>query len=210
MSYRAVCISATDGSAGEEVGRLVAAELGFRIVNEEVIARAAKRAGVQPGEIAEVERRKSFIRRMMEDLAPEFAGAGIAVGGGMVPAGEMTRWTDDLRAFVRTAIEDVAAEGEVVIVAHAASFALAGDIGALRVLVTASAGTRKQRLAQERGCDEEEASRQIKSGDTNRRDYLKRFYEVPAELPTHYDLVVNTDHLSAQVAAEVIARLVRS
>ena len=37
-------------------------------------------------------------------------------------------------------------------------------------------------------------------------DYLKRFYGVAVELPIHYDLVINTDALSVEQAAALIAQ----
>ena len=46
----------------------------------------------------------------------------------------------------------------------------------------------------------------MKDSDAGRRDYLRRFYNVDNELPTHYDLVVNTDALSVEQAAELISR----
>ena len=99
-----------------------------------------------------------------------------------------------MRALIREAIEEVAARGNVVIVAHAASFALAGREGVLRVLVTASPETRASRF---------EGS--IKDSDAERADYLRRFYGVEHELPTHYDLVLNTDAVSAELAADLVA-----
>ena len=45
-------------------------------------------------------------------------------------------------------------------------------------------------------------------GDRNRADYLKRFYRV-TEQPIHYDLVVNTDTLTTDEAADVIAQAAR-
>jgi hypothetical protein len=35
--------------------------------------------------------------------------------------------------------------------------------------------------------------------------YLRRFYDVKDELPTQYDLVLNTDFLSADQAVQLIA-----
>jgi cytidylate kinase len=35
--------------------------------------------------------------------------------------------------------------------------------------------------------------------------YLKTFYDVEREVPTHYDLVVNTEVLDPDEAADVIA-----
>jgi cytidylate kinase len=45
----------------------------------------------------------------------------------------------------------------------------------------------------------------VKQSDSARRDYLKRFYDIGDELPTHYDVVVNTDALSAEQAAELVS-----
>jgi cytidylate kinase len=49
------------------------------------------------------------------------------------------------------------------------------------------------------------AAKSIKESDAARADYLRRFYNVSAELPTHYDLVINTDVLGIEQAAELIA-----
>ena len=46
----------------------------------------------------------------------------------------------------------------------------------------------------------------MKDSDAGRRDYLKRFYDVGEELPPTYDLVVNTDALSVELAAELVVR----
>ena len=76
----------------------------------------------------------------------------------------------------------------------------------LRVLVTASPETRAQRLAESRGLEPKAAAKSIKESDGARADYLRRFYNVGEELPTHYDLVVNTDVLSVERAAELVAQ----
>ena len=76
----------------------------------------------------------------------------------------------------------------------------------LRVLVTASPETRARRLAEARTLDLKDARKAITDADTARADYLRRFYGVEAELPTHYDLVVNTDTLSVEQAADLVAR----
>ncbi len=52
MASKAVSISRTLGAHGEAVGRLVAAELAFRYVDNEIINKAAQRAGVSPEAVA--------------------------------------------------------------------------------------------------------------------------------------------------------------
>jgi cytidylate kinase len=91
-------------------------------------------------------------------------------------------------------------------VAHAASHAVTPGPEAVRVLVTASPTTRARRLGGERGLDDARAARDVKDSDAGRRDYLKRFYDVDEEIPTHYDIVVNTDVLTPERAAEVVSQ----
>jgi cytidylate kinase len=45
-----------------------------------------------------------------------------------------------------------------------------------------------------------------KREDGARRDFLRRFYDIEDELPTHYDLVVNTDVLSVEEAARLVVQ----
>jgi cytidylate kinase len=96
-----------------------------------------------------------------------------------------------------------------VIVAHAASYAVDSELRPLRVLVTGSGETRAQRVGAAQGLEDTEATKFIKKSDSGRADYLKRFYGVSAELPIHYDLVVNTDTLTADEAAGLIAQAAR-
>jgi cytidylate kinase len=189
MAATVVCISRTTGAGGEEVGRLVADALGFEYVDEDIVARAAERGGVSAEDVADAERRKSVLRRLLTEMG---TGSGVETYG--LAPGAGGAMTDDMRALIREAIEEVAAQGKVVIVAHAASFALTGREGILRVLVTASPETRAGRF---------EGS--IKASDADRADYLRRFYGVEQELPTHYDLVVNTDAVGVERAAELVA-----
>jgi cytidylate kinase len=74
------------------------------------------------------------------------------------------------------------------------------------VLVTASAETRAKRIAVQRGIDEADAQGGLRAGDAERADYLQRFYGVRTELPTQYDLVINTDLLSHEDAAGIVAQ----
>ena len=110
------------------------------------------------------------------------------------------------RGLIRSIIEEVADAGNAVIVSHAASMALGQREDVLRVLVTASTQVREQRLAAALGIDEKEAAQTVKRSDAGRADYIKRFYGISAELPTHYDLVINTDQLSPEDAAQLIVQ----
>jgi cytidylate kinase len=197
-------VSHATASGGDEIGKQVAAKLGYLYVDEEIVTRAAAQGGVEPRDIADEERRKSFATRFLSTLAESGGDAwtlstpAAAMFDGLRPA--------DLRDLIRETVVQTAARGNVVIVAHAASLAIEPGPGTLRVLVTASAGTRAKRIAAAEGLDDAQAEKTIKDSDAGRRDYLKRFYGVERESPTNYDLVVNTDHFSFEQSAEILLR----
>jgi cytidylate kinase len=199
-----VCISHATGSSGSEVGRLVAEQLGYRYVDEDIVVEAAVKGGVDIDTLADEERRKSFLARALDELARGATGEAWAVLGPMAPVGEDAS-SDQLRGLIRDAIEETASEGQAVIVAHAASHAIGGREDVLRVLVTASTDTRAARLRRAEQLDEPAARRAVKQADAARADYLRRFYEVEQELPTQYDLVLNTDQLSVAQAADLVS-----
>jgi cytidylate kinase len=203
VAYEVVCISSSDGAGAEEAAALVGSSLGFRIINEDIVARAAIEAGVEQAVVADVERRKSLLVRVIEGMGAAGSGAGLGTGFAVAAPGERS---DDLRGLIMSVIEEMAAKGSAVIVAHAASMALGGRQDVLRVLITASTPTRVRRLAASGGGDEQEAARFIKRSDAGRADYLKRFYDVGAEQPTHYDMVLNTDKLTPEDAARLIVQ----
>jgi cytidylate kinase len=205
MARTVVCISHAAGAGGEEVGRLVADRLGFLYVNEEIVARAAAKGGVDAADVADEERRKSLAARALNAIA-QGGGEAWTLGavGPLSSRDELD--SDDIRSLIRETIEQTAARGKAVIVAHAASYAIGHREGALRVLVTGSPETRTTRVAEAEGLDQAGAARAVKESDAGRADYLKRFYDVREESPTHYDLVLNTDALSIVQAADLIAR----
>jgi Cytidylate kinase-like family len=183
------------------MARSVADTLGYRLIDEQIIARAAIEAGVSKEIVADVEKRKSLLSIILEGLTPGASSAALIppVGPGFDQPG-----SDELRAVIRAVIQEVASTGEVVLVAHAASYALAARSNVLRIFVTASEETRVTRLAARLGIDEKEAAKVLKQSDAGRADYIKRFYDVASEQPTHYDIVVNTDKLTTEEAARMV------
>lgn len=208
MSAKVVCISRTLAAGGEEIGETVAERLGWRVVDAEIIQRAAEKAELDPSKVAQTEQRQSLMRRLISmiafaepagNIAPQyyavFPEAAFAVGQTL---------EERMRGLIREVIEEVASEGQAVIVAHAASMALAGRDGVLRVLITASPEERANRLVWASGLEATQAEAAVRESDMERADYFRRFYELHEELPTHYDLVVNTDTLTPELAVAAI------
>lgn len=199
MTCKVVTISRTLGAGGEEIGFAAAMELGFRYTDEEIIMRAAEKAGVSPETVAAAEHTPGLIARILEGMArTPPAPEGIAYTGWL---GEPSLGYEEL---IERVVRETAAEGGVVIVAHAASFPLTGTEGVFRVLITAPPEVRTARLVNVGGMGEKEARKATGESDRQRREYLRRFYGVREELPVHYDLVLNTGNLPITAAAQLL------
>jgi CMP/dCMP kinase len=201
MSSRTIAISRSLGAAGEEVGRKVSEALGFRYVDDEIVRRAAEAAGVSPETVQQAEQTPSLIRRILELMAA-------------APPAEPAVWPTEFAyqpaagsyypELIQQVIRETAAKGDVVILAHGASIPLAERDDVLRVFVTASAEARARRVSSETDVDLERAKKAVEDSDRQREQYFRRFYRISQELPTHYDLVLNTDRLTTEQAAQLV------
>ncbi len=203
MPRTLICISASDGAGAEEIAPLVARRLGLMLVDEQIVARAAEEAGVEHHVVAGVEQRRSLIERLLEQLPATAAAASPFTGYVPLDVADPGPAGDELRGLIRSAIEEIGERGSAVLVSHAASLALGPREGILRVFITGSEEARRARFGEAQGLSEREAGKLLARGDANRANYFKRFYGVD-ELPTHYDVVLNTDQLSPEEAAEIV------
>ena len=206
MGCKAVSISRTMGAGGEEVGRSVAAELGFRYVDNEIITQAAERAGVSPEVVEQNERTQPLLIRILDAIAK----APMEPQAMMAQATNPVDLTSAYEDLIEQAIVETAQKGEVVIIAHGASIPLAGMSDLLRVLVTASESVRADRIAEQDNLDQKQALSKIQDSDRERRRYFERIYEQREELPTHYDLVLSTDVLTTEQAAQIAVAAART
>src|SRR5262245_33786032 len=98
--------------------------LGFRYVDEGIMPNAGEKQGVDPAAIADAERRKSVLLRVLEGLGQTGAASATATPGGPIwipdDSSELVQ-SHDLRALIRETVVETAGRGDVVIVAHAAS-----------------------------------------------------------------------------------------
>jgi len=197
---RVIAISRAIGAGGEEIGRMVAAQLGLRYADQEIIVKAAEKAGVSPETVAKAESSPSLIERILESLGRmPFTGETMAISPPVLVEAPVA-----YTGLIEQVLREAAAQGDVVIVGHGASIPLAGMSGLLRVLVTAPPETRISRLAEAEGMDAGKARKAVKHSDDERRNYLRRFYDVGEERPDRYDLVVSTECLSLEEAVRTI------
>jgi cytidylate kinase len=175
-----VTISRQMGSLGCQLAQSVADQLGYRLVWRELINQAARRAG-----------------------APEMALAAIDELGllNICPSPTACR---EYRLAVEQIMEEMASEGNVVIVGRAGQVILRDRPGALHLRIIAPFALRAERVAQRHGVTLESAQAQIEASDRYRASYMRRFYRVRWDNPELYHLVINTGRIPVDQAAMII------
>jgi CMP/dCMP kinase len=194
-----ITVSRQYGAGGSEVAVRVARTLGWRVVDNELVERVAARAGLAPEDVAQREERVStFIERLARTLVaatPELVVPPEA--GGTAPEADLVRITERV-------VEEVAAEGRVVLVGRAAPAVLARERDAIHVKVVAPRDWRIRVIAQRLGVPLEEAATFTDETDRNRSRYHRQHYQRDWADPANYHLVLNTAALGLDGAADVI------
>jgi cytidylate kinase len=170
------------GSLGCQVAEEIARCLRYRVVWREVINEAASRAGVPEVALATIDEL---------DLL------------GLRPSPEARKAYHDA---VQEIMHELAEEGNVVIVGRAGQVILRGKPGVLHIRVYAPFDLRVERIAQQHSVSVEVAHAQVLASDQARTRYLKRFYQARWDDPDLYDVMINTDHLNAEYAAQVVCK----
>jgi len=180
-----VAISETTGSLGNEIGRRVGERLGYRFADREIIAKAAEQFGAE----------LSALRRGTE--------------------GKPTFWerlTDSqhrYRAYVDSVILEMAAGDEVVLTGMAAAIVLRQVPHALRVRTNASERVRAERVEQHQGLTREAALDHVRHTDHERASRVKFLYRANVDDFMLYDIVLNTERMTADEGARIIQETVK-
>jgi cytidylate kinase len=175
-----VAISETTGSLGIEMGRRVAERLAYRFADREIIAKAAEQFGAE----------LSALRRGTE--------------------GKPTFWerlTDSqhrYRAYIDSVILEMAAGDDVVLTAMAAAVVLRQVPHALRVRANAAERVRAERVEQQQGLTREAALDHVRHADHERASRMKFLYRINVDDYLLYDIVLNTERMTADEGARVI------
>lgn len=180
-----ITVSRELGSGGAQIAREVAHGLGYRVVGHEMINEAARRAG-----------------------APEVALAAID-DLGLLDLHPSHREERAYQQALREVMNDLAARDGVVIIDQAGQLILAGRSNVLHVRIIAPAPVRRDRIASSEGISRAAARARVDESDRTRRDYLQSTYAADWNDPELYDLVLNTERLRTETAADVISRALR-
>jgi cytidylate kinase len=180
-----ITVSRKMGTHGSEVARRVASELGYRFYDTKAINHMAQELGFL-GSVREVdEKAPSIFQRLFSQK----------------PMVYLER--------LYSVIYELAKQGDAVFLGRGSHLLLRDFPCALHVRVTASSETCIRTLM-DQGLNREAAARAIKRSDDERGAFVKFAFGVDWEDPERYDLVLNMDKLTVNLAVSTVLHMVRS
>ncbi len=175
-------ISREYGSGGREIGRRVAARLGYRYVDKEQLFQDLEQAGARWGKVA----------RELDEVCPTV----------------WERYDWQYRGYVaqvESLILDYAAGDKVVIIGRGGVILLREVPFCLRVRLVASLEARLDRIMVRESLSRETAERLINQVDGDRACFIKANYGVDWAEDRWYDLTLNTGSLTYDRVVDILA-----
>jgi len=192
------------GSGAPEIARQIADRLQANYVDREIIAEVAARLQRKEEEVEAKEMPATSLLGVIAEALEHNYAFGDALAGAYLSLGKIpledTRYLQALDSVVRK----LARSQPLVILGRGSQFILKDHPGALHVLVVAPFEMRVERLMQERNLDQGTAKLEIERSDKSLRKFIMRYFKAELEDPVYYDLVLNTERLTFQVAASIV------
>jgi cytidylate kinase len=197
------------GSGAPEIGREIAARIHADYVDREVIAQVAERLQAKQEEVVAREMPPgSLWGRIAEALGRSYI-ADLGFGGAYLPAWQIPLGDIRYVQALESVIRDLAASQPIVIRGRGSQFILRDYPDAFHVLVVAPAELRVKRVMQDLRMEEKTARHEVERFDGSRHEFVKRYFEAEMEDPVHYDLVINTERSSFDIATSIIVDALR-
>ncbi len=191
-----ITVSRQLGSGGSAIATRVAEALGYRLYDRQLLVEVAEYVGVRPEALERVdEQHHGVVYSTLSTLANLTSGPSMTEEGFQIVVSDLIR--------------EIARAGDAVIVGRASQCILRGYSPTFHVHVVAPFITRVERLAERNGVSLQVASAIVQESDQDRRAYCLSVGHCDWCDPMLYDLVVNTDQLSVDAAAELIISAAR-
>jgi cytidylate kinase len=223
-------VSRQMGSQGDVISAAVASQLGYRMVDRELLREAAEQAGVPRIAFEEMtyEGERNLVDEMLGVLqsmpstpvAPEASRADVigpftfpfggAFASAVPPVSSLVEAMEGYLHILQLTIEDLAREGNVLLLGQGGRWIVGDLANTIHVLVVAAMEDRIAAVARHRHMDPREAERQVRASDRSRAAFHRRNFKARWLDPFQYHLCINTSQLSTERAVEVLVATARA
>ena len=199
-----ITISREYGAGGSELGVLLGKELGWPVLDHELIRQLAARLSCEEGEVVAMdEHAPSFLERL----------AAMAVVTAPESRVHSTPWAMDpdcIAAAAREVLLEAAQNPPLIVVGHGGNCLFRDRPDVIRIRVAAPFDVRVRRVAQRMGVSSHRAAADVRRKDGDRQQYLQRYYQSDVNDACGYDLQVNTGTVSLESAVHLVLSLLRT
>jgi cytidylate kinase len=183
-----ITVSREPGSGGRIVASRLAEKLGIDIFHQEVINEMAKSADVSEKLIETLdERGLSTLEDWISSLAHQ-----------------RHLWPDRYLQHLMKVVGTIGKHGRAVVVGRGANFVLPPE-KRFAVRIVADQTWRIRNVAREFDISTDEAKRRVMRTESDRRAFVRKYFNADIADPTHYDLVVNTERLNVDDTVKIIS-----
>jgi len=183
-----ITVSREPGSGGRIIATRLADKLGIAIFHQEVINEMAKSADVSEKLVETLdERGLSTLEDWISSLV-----------------NERHLWPDRYMQHLMKVVGTIGKHGRSVVVGRGANFILPPE-KRFSVRIVGPQAWRINNVAKEFDISVEDAKRRVMRTESDRRAFIRKYFNADIADPTNYDLVVNTATLKVDDAVKVIS-----
>ncbi len=192
---RVITISREFGSGGRTIGRMVAEHLGYAFYDEELVNEVAKRSGFCPDFVKEQGEYATSRHSLLFSLATA-----------QQATLDCLSTMDKLYIEQTKVIEELAAEGNCVIVGRCADYILRDRQDTLHVFIYGNEEEKARRIVERYGETSKSPERRLHEKDQKRKVYYRNYTGRTWGQAINYDLCLNSSVLSLDTCADLILR----
>ena len=191
LTDRIITIGRSYGAGGRTIAQKVAQKLNIPYYDSQLLEKAAKESGLSIKYLESQDEQGIILPTIYQ-----------SIGFGTKDYVPLEQKAANAQ---REIIEKIAAEGPCVIVGRRADLILRGKSDIFSVFICASEQYRIQHIIKREGMTEKEAKQRISKADRERSAYYNQAAQGKWGQPECYDLCINTDRVSIDDAADLIA-----
>ena len=113
-------------------------------------------------------------------------------------------WVDDYLHHLTKVIGTFGRQGNMIIVGRGAQYILPPD-DTFRLRFIAPMETKIENVMHHSDCTKENAKKYVIKTDSDRRAYLRKYFNADVTDPSHYDMVLNTGKIGIDGSVEAVA-----
>ena len=190
-----ITIARQHGSAGREIARELAARLGYRCYDKEIVDEAAENSSICPELINSFDEKRVSPFMIQSSQYP-----GMSHGIGL---------NIQVASAQFDVIRRIAEKGDCIFVGRCADYILRSRTDMVRVFIMGDYQSKIKCIMDRQGVTEEAAKKKIKEVDKDRSSYYKYYTDQVWGDVNNYDICVNSSRIGVDGTADMIIEYIR-